>query len=222
MVHLIDELKVIPGVMGACLYQPQKGVLASNLPSIFKQERLEVVGRQLIKLQSAGRMSLAGGSDLQLCFEELMIVAREFECGTLVFALCEGGFNGQLLQMPLSLLEAEYHRHATAPTVVPVAAPVESEESLSTHKSVEAAAPANSDIDSAARAALVDELTGELSLLVGPMAGMIIEDVFDDWQQDTVADLVELICAELGDAGKSNQFRRSTAGIISKRDLKKG
>ena len=41
MIHLIDELKVIPGVMGACIVNLQDGLKVTNLPTIFKPERLK-------------------------------------------------------------------------------------------------------------------------------------------------------------------------------------
>jgi hypothetical protein len=222
MVHLIDELKIIPGVMGACLYKTQEGVKASNLPGIFKRERLDSIGRQLIKLQSAGRMSLAGCKELQLSFEELKIVAREFEDGTLAFALCEGGFNAQLLQMPLRLLEEEYLRLAKEIVAKPENANVDSGADASADG--KATVPNSSKLDSAAQAELTDELTTELALLVGPMAGMIVEDAIDGWQQQNpnkVADLVELICAEVGSAEKADLFRQSVSAIIYKWDWKK-
>ncbi len=46
MHQLIDELKSVSGVIGACTYSPQNGLQESNLPGIFKPEKLAAIGRQ--------------------------------------------------------------------------------------------------------------------------------------------------------------------------------
>lgn len=50
MNQILDELKSIPGVVGACVYSPRAGLKISNLPGIFKPERLAAVGKHLSKL----------------------------------------------------------------------------------------------------------------------------------------------------------------------------
>ncbi|MCK4502169.1 MAG: hypothetical protein KAU22_03980, partial [Desulfuromonadales bacterium] len=66
MIHLIDELKVIPGVIGACIVNSQEGLKVTNLPTIFKPERLTLVGKHLLKLYATGRMSFNDLTDIIL------------------------------------------------------------------------------------------------------------------------------------------------------------
>ncbi len=214
MVHLIDELKVIPGVMGACICHPHEGVQASNLPAIFKVERLETIGRQLIKMISAGRMSLDGLSDLILRFEESMVVARELKGGGVVFALCDGSCHRQILQMPLSLVADGYAGVvASLDKASPAASPI-------MEPGPAATAETNVSVDE-----LIEGLQGVLAPLVGPMAGMIVEDSAETWESDgrsvtRINALVDLICQEIGDDEKADAFRQSAEHFIA--DLKKG
>jgi len=49
MQQALNDLKAIPGVVGAAIFHAQQGVLANNLPSIFKQEKLAGIGKLLNK-----------------------------------------------------------------------------------------------------------------------------------------------------------------------------
>ena len=71
MQQLIDELKAIPGLVGACIYSSRDGLQETNLPGIFKADRLGAVGKQLAKLYSAGRMSFDDLTDVSLHYDEL-------------------------------------------------------------------------------------------------------------------------------------------------------
>ena len=108
MLHLIDELKVIPGVMGACIVNSQTGVQVTNLPALFRVERLALVGKHLLKIYAAGRMSFDDLTDITLNYDESVVVARELEKNTLIFAICDPTFNQNLLSMSFNLLHEEF------------------------------------------------------------------------------------------------------------------
>ena len=180
----------------------------------FKAERLETIGRQLIKMISAGRMSLNGVSDLLLRFEESMVVARELKGGGVVFALCDASCHRQMLQMPLSLVADGYAGAVAGSEKSPaVAAAVAAPEPV-----VPAAADISVD-------ELIEGLQEELAPLVGPMAAMIVEDSVEVWEGGgrnvaRIDALVDLICQELGDDDKADAFRLAAEALIA--DLKKG
>ena len=76
MDNLLEELKVIPGVVGGYFIHPQKGVLASNMPSMFKQEKIIEISKQLIKIYSAGRMNFSDISETIINYEEMVLIAK--------------------------------------------------------------------------------------------------------------------------------------------------
>ncbi len=76
MHQLIDELKSVSGVIGACTYSPQNGLQESNLPGIFKPEKLAAIGRQFTKLYTVGQMSFSDLTELTLNYDESVVVAR--------------------------------------------------------------------------------------------------------------------------------------------------
>jgi len=112
MTYVIEELKVIPGVLGACIVQADVGVTAANLPAVFKKERLELIGNSLAKIYAAGATTLDDFSCLSLHFDESVIVARAVGADTFCFVICDPAYNLNTLIMSLDLLQAEISDHS--------------------------------------------------------------------------------------------------------------
>lgn len=107
MTHFLDELKVIPGVLGACFVNAQVGVTAGNLPAVFKKERLELIGNRLAKIYAAGATTFDDFSGVSLHFDESVIVARAVAADTLCFVVCDPAYNLNALIMSLNLMKEE-------------------------------------------------------------------------------------------------------------------
>ncbi|WP_321369124.1 roadblock/LC7 domain-containing protein [uncultured Desulfuromusa sp.] len=204
MIHLIDELKVIPGVIGACIVSSKDGLKVGNLPSIFKAERLSAVGRHLLKLYSAGRLSFDDLTDLTLNYDESVVVARELEKGTLVFAICDPTFNQNLLTMSLNLLHEEYKlgnfSEATAP-----AGTNDTTESAASESAAEKKV-------SVALQELFAEMKGALGKILGPMAGFVFDEVVEEWMKQgapefaRIDSLIEQVNQEISEQSKIDSY----------------
>ncbi len=112
MTHLIDELKVIPGVLGACFFKAGEGVTAVNLPPVFKKERLELVGNQLAKIYTAGASTFVDFTGLSLHFDETIIVTKAVAADILCFVICDPVYSHNVLAMSLDLLQEEIGDHS--------------------------------------------------------------------------------------------------------------
>jgi len=207
MKQAIDELKAIPGVVGACLFGSQEGVLQCNLPGIFKPEKLTAVGQQLSRLLAAGRMSLNDMQDLSLHFDESVVIARELHKGLILFALCDPSFNHNLLTMSLNLLQDELREKVETPVVArstDVTAPL-------ADNSVESAAGVAASLSSVEYLKWKPLLTDALAKVMGPMAGIIVDEIYADWSQSQaqaagLSTLLEMIRAEIDDGQKIATF----------------
>ncbi|MCD6582346.1 MAG: hypothetical protein J7K90_11135 [Desulfuromusa sp.] len=205
MIHLIDELKVIPGVIGACIINSQDGLKVTNLPTIFKSERLTLVGKHLSKLYSVGRMSFDDLTDITLNYDESVVVARELEKDTLIFAICDPSFNHNLLSMSFNLLQEEFKlgnfSTATAET-----------------KSV--ASPPSQQVVSGAMEDLLTEMRESLGKILGPMAGFVFDEVAEEWMDQgapefsRIEELVEQLNQEISDQDKIDKYRQVIASAL--------
>ena len=215
MLHLIDELKVIPGVMGACIVNSQTGVQATNLPAIFKDDRLALVGKHLLKLYAVGRMSFDDLTDVTLNYDESVVVARELEKGLMIFVICDPSFNQNLLTMSLNLLHEEFKlgnfTEGKAEVVITAAAPV---------------SPSPPLVEMKISQELLAGMKGALGKILGPMAGFIFDEVVDNWSEQGAADasrieeLIEQLNQEIADQDKIDKYRQLISASL--KDLQKG
>lgn len=204
MKQAIDELKAIPGVVGVCLFSAQEGLLQSNLPGIFKPDKLTAVGKQLTKLLAAGRMSFDDLNDLSLHYDESVIIAREMRKGLTIFAICDTSFNHNLLTMSLNLLQDDWHDQPTS------------------HADLVSVNPALSVLEGdATLEPLMSELRAVLAKVLGPMAAIIFDETQQDWLQKggtsaQLDDLLEMIHGEIGDPEKIATFKALAAPLLQK------
>lgn len=218
MIHLIDELKVIPGVIGACIVDSQDGLKVTNLPAIFKSERLTLVGKHLQKLYSAGQVSFDDLTDITLNYDESVVVVRQLEQHTLIFAICDPTFNHNLLTMSFNLLYEEFKlgNFAEAATVAP---------STAEEKSTIVSPPAEMAISGALQG-LFMEMKEDLGKILGPMAGFVFDEVVDTWVEQGAPDfsrieeLVEQLNQEIADQDKIDKYRQLISSAL--KDFQKG
>ncbi|MCW8859866.1 MAG: hypothetical protein OQK50_07600 [Deltaproteobacteria bacterium] len=218
MMHLIDELKVIPGVIGACIFSSQEGLKATNLPVIFKPERLNVVGKHLTKLYAAGRMSFDDLTDITLNYDESVVVARELERNTLIFAICDPSFNHNLLSMSFNLLQEEFKGDAFSSATAAETEASSVQAPAVKKLSQQPAAKVQQEI-SADLKGLLAEMKGALAKILGPMAEFVFDEVTEEWIEagadfSRIDNLVEKINGEIGDARKAEEYRQLIAPAL--------
>ena len=209
MIHLIDELKVIPGVIGACIVNSQEGLKVTNLPTIFKPERLNLVGKHLLKLYSAGRMSFDDLTDIVLNYDESVVVARELEKNTLIFAICDPTFNHNLLTMSFNLLQEEFKLGNFSTATTPA----------TEVKSAASSQPSTGGVSGALQD-LFTEMKTSLGKILGPMAGFVFDEVAEEWMEQgppdfsRIEELIEQINQEIADQDKIDNYRQIISSAL--------
>jgi hypothetical protein len=190
-------------VVGACIYSSRAGLKVSNLPGIFKPDRLAAVGKHLAKLYSAGRMSFDDLTDVSLHYDESVVVARELQKNLLVFVVCDPTFNHNLLTMSLNLLQEEVANSdfdAADPVATPALQP--------------AAAVAYQPRPEGQLQGLFSEMKELLGKVLGPMAGFIFDEMAEVWEKQGAAEigrideLIELLNREISDPDKIKHYRK--------------
>lgn len=200
MKEILDDLKDLSGVIGACLYHSQNGLLATNLPAIFTEDKLTEIGKLLTKLLSAGRMSFPDLTDLSLQYDESAILARELGDTSIIFLLCDPDFNQNLITMSLNLLQQELKsQNVSAPPPTP---PQE--------------APAAKNV-----APVLQQIQEQLPKILGPMADIIFDEVVESWREqgkstlEDVQVLIQMFEEEIENPDQISRFRESIAPVIA-------
>lgn len=201
MKEIIEDLKDLSGVLGACLYHSNKGVLESNLPSIFTHEKLSDLGRLLKKVHTAGRMSFHDLTDLSLHYDESVVLVREVKEDLIIFLLCDPGFNQNLISMSLNLAQQDLKNQQFSVPAPP---------------SQETPPPPAEDI-----LPVLAEIKSHLPKFMGPMADIVFDETLETWKEKgnctvgNLESLVQLLAEEIGSANKITSFREMIAPVLS-------
>ena len=208
MTNLIDELKAIPGVIGASIVAADEGLKATNLPNFFKPERLVLVGNHLHKLYTAGQLSFSDLTDITMNFDESVVVARALDENIILFVICDPNFNNNLLNMSLNLLQDEFKAQNFGTTTAAPQAPA----------AVSAEAQASTDPNLDELFSIMEKALGKI---LGPMAEFIFAEVVEKWTANGVAnasridELIKLINQEIIDLDKIENYREIIAPALT-------
>ena len=88
MKQVIEELKAIPGVVGGCIFDSRKGIIANNLPPIFKEAKLSNIGKLLSKMYASGKNNFSDITEISLYYEESVVIVREASANMFLIAIC--------------------------------------------------------------------------------------------------------------------------------------
>ena len=104
MDNVIEDLKSISGVLGGLLYNSQKGVIASNLPPIFKIENLTEIGKMVSKIYGTGSGNFTEITEISLYYEESVLIVKEVSEGVFLIVLGDPSSNINLLTISMNLV----------------------------------------------------------------------------------------------------------------------
>lgn len=202
MQQLIDDMKAIPGVIGACTFNSQDGIIENNLPSLFKHDRLGNTAKHLAKIHAAGRLNFPDLTEVMISYEESVVVFRQVDLNNNLITICDPGINMNLLGMSLNL-------------AIENVQPAPEKESRS--KPVKKASAPAPDIDTLLNkgptAQPLQTMLKLLTKVIGPMAKIVFEDAVIRWAPDSamkkgsLSKLLEIICQEIGDKEKGAEYR---------------
>ncbi len=204
MQQLIDELKAIPGVIGVGLYSVRDGLRVTNLPGVFKPERLETLGQQLAKLYGAGLMKFPDLTDVTLNYDESVVAVRALDANLFLFVLYEPSCGATLLNMSMALITLLQKDYLAGKFQLEVIAEPEVMEEA-TEEAVETGPDATF-------LHLIVSMREQLAAVLGPMADLIFDDAYESWKKQgeesplRMESLLEQIKDEIGDEQKNDQF----------------
>lgn len=210
MNNLLEELKVIPGVVGGYFINPQKGLLASNMPTIFKQPKIIEVSKQLIKVYSAGRMNFPDTSEVFINYEEMVLISKQVSPQLYLMLFCDSSVNTNMLAMSINLsLESVPDITAqTASTTDNTAAMTVAQMTPETvMKLPELAEP-------------LQKMAEGLAQIMGPMAEVIFEESLQEWldlgqsSADKLPGLLKIIKEDIGDPKKSKEYQNLIVSLL--------
>jgi hypothetical protein len=206
----LEEIKTIPGVLGGLLYHPQKGVLESDLPAVFKEPKLLKMGRILVKMYSSGRSNFSDLSELSIYYEESLVIIRELKDAVFLIIVGAPDLNMNLLTMTLNLLMEELDSHSAPSAPPPSRARAKPKQGPLADALLERGPMAES----------LKAMQSELAKVVGPMSKIIFMDALNRWIDSTTPSpgtypaLVDILADEIDDPEKMAYYQQLIAPYL--------
>ena len=211
MQKVLEEIKATPGVLGSSIYTSKHGIVATNLPEIFKadtQKRIGNILHRIFKLNETVKLDV---NSFEIQYDEALLLVKRLCNTSSLIIICEPDAKVHLINMSVSMLAAdlldliEDCEQGQAP---PEKAPIPHQ-------------PA--DLESVLNGPLSKKLTlmrRALAKCIGPVAGKALKSAVKQWleqgepSQTRLGELTEIMQLEIDDESSQVAFRADIRKII--------
>lgn len=206
MQALLEEIKASPGVMGSCVYTSRQGILASNLPSIFKaetQKRIVSVLHRIFKLNETASLDV---NSFEVQYDEALVLVKKLGDTSSLVVLCEPDANIHLINMTTSMLTSDLvDSIESGAAAQPSGATAEPAKPVAVTQSPQ-------DIINGPLAPQLDMMKKALARCIGPVANLALESAVRQWLQQGepnragLEDLARIMLEEIDDEKAQDGF----------------
>jgi len=209
MRKLLQEMSVIPGVTGSCIFNKKDGSLCRDLHPTLSEELLQTLGIHLVRLIQMGTMA---GLDIQSShfrFDKYTVVGIPLETGAVFLTVCEAQANCSLVATTAALLAADMREELRQGVTT-----------VDTSESEEKVDMVLDESDDDDMKLLYEEVEQALAGAIGPVAGVVLQDYLIKWKQAgpaipaRLAELAKMLEEEIGDSELAQDFSEKIKTIL--------
>jgi len=211
MQKILDEIKTTPGVLGAAVFTNKHGILATNLPEIFKtdiQKRIGSILHRIFKLNKTVKLDI---NSFEIQYDEALLLIRKLCNTSSLIILCEPDVKVHLVNMSISMLATDLLdliddcEHAPEPP-----------EQVATPQP-----PA--DLESVLNGPLTDKFSvmkRALAKHIGPIANKALKTSVQQWLEQgepsvtRLGQLAEIMKLEIDSPASQQEFLTELKGVI--------
>jgi predicted regulator of Ras-like GTPase activity (Roadblock/LC7/MglB family) len=223
MDSLLQEINMLPSVLGCFVYTAEQQIAGSKMPPIFKENNIKTIGGLLARINQMGGMAELHFTDIEIKYNESLIVITPLTKGALLVIICEPNANKSLINMTTGMLSRDIEAAmAQGITGTPVSSgvPAPKTQTAAPQPAAQAAPPKEAEID-AALAPVLEQVKDALALAIGPIASPVMKDTIEVWAQQgapsmaTLPALAKLLCDEINDEDLEEEFMAELKNISS-------
>jgi hypothetical protein len=203
MRKLLQEISVIPGVTGSCIFDKKEGPLCKDLHPDLSEDLLQTVGIHLVRLIQMGKMSGLDVRSTHFKFDKYTVVGMPLDTGAVLLTICEAHANCSLVATTAAMLAADMRDELQRG--------IEQENKGGADDTIEAA-PVEESGPSAELQPLLDKVEDALAGAIGPVAGVVMQDYLSKWRAAgpevpaRLTELAAMLAEEIGDPAMVQEF----------------
>ncbi len=201
MRKLLQEISVIPGVTGSCIFDKKEGPLCKLLQQEFGKEDLETIGIHLVRLIQMGEMAGLSIRTSHFRFDRYTLIGIPLDQETILVTICDAQANCSLVSTTATMLARDMRSDLEQGQLIePVAEATEEDETL--------------------LRLLYDEVEQALAAAMGPVASLVMGDCLDRWRQDgpaipnRISELIALLTKEIDNPELAQAFTERVEKLI--------
>ncbi len=221
MDSLLQEINMLPSVLGCFVYNGEQQIAGSKMPPIFKENNINAIGSLLSRIIQMGGMAELTFTDIEIKYNESLIVITPMTKGSLLVIICEPSANKSLINMTTGMLSRDIEAAmAQGATGAPISSTAPAPPQKPPQAVQQAAPPQEAEID-AALAPVLEQVKDALALAIGPIAAPVMKDTIEIWAQQgtpskaTLPSLAKLLCEEINDDELEEEFMAELKNISS-------
>lgn len=221
MRKLLDEISVIPGVTGSCIFDRIEGPICKDLHPSLPEELLQKVGIHLVRLMKMGSMSGLTVRSSLFYFHKYSVMGMPLDDGSVLLTICDAEANCSLVATTAAMLAAdmreELDRGVTksdleeevTDSVVQETQPDQAEETVAE----DLGDGSELEQDFAA-------IETVLANAVGPIAGLLMQDYIEKWKgagpavRERLPELADMLLEEIGDQDLAKDYSRQIRDLF--------
>ena len=208
MRKLLQEIAVIPGVTGSCIFDKKEGPLCKDLHQDLSEQNVQTVGIHLVRLLQMGSMAGLAISSSHFRFDRYTVIGIPLDTDSILMTICDAQANCSLVATTAAMLAADMRddlqRDLSPDTITePDHDGAGSEKEDDTFIQVQ-----------------LDEVEQALAGAIGPVAAVVMQDYLARWRQAgpstsaRVPELAEMLLQEIGNPELARNFSEKIKSIL--------
>ena len=205
MQTFLNEIKATPGVLGSSIYTTKKGIIATNLPEIFKADAQKRIGSILQRIFKLNETVMLEVNSFEIQYDEALLLVKRLCTDSALIIICEPDAKVHLINMTVSMLTAEMLNSMENCEKIPVVQPPK-------------------DPQAVLSGALAQDLTvikRALAKCIGPVAGITLKKAIKEWlkagepSKTNLKNLTGILLLEIDDTDSKQEFLSDIKGLIT-------
>jgi hypothetical protein len=104
MDSLLQEITILPGVLGCFVFSSEQQIAGSKMPPIFRKNSIKTIGNLLTRTIQIGNMAQLDFKGIEIRYNESFLRINPLPKGALLIIICEPNANKSLISMTTGML----------------------------------------------------------------------------------------------------------------------
>jgi len=207
----LQEIAVIPGVTGACVFDKTEGPLCEELHEDLSEHNVQTVGMHLVRLLQMGAMAGLAISSSHFRFDRYTVIGIPLDSDSILITICDVHANCSLVATTAAMLAADMRDDLKRDLPSKTTTKADPEDATDNREEEE---------DDTFIQVLLDEVEQALTGAIGPVAAVVMQDYLVRWREAgpgtaaRIPVLAEMLLQEIGNPELAQKFSEKIKSIL--------